>query len=108
MALWPTWAGTTFAELPFWLSLDSAELVGLVLIGLTARHHPRSFTIASMLTASLLFCDAASDISLSMATGDTLLAVATAVLVELPAGFLLLRTALKHQVGHPHVPAINA
>lgn len=101
MALRPDLVGTTAAQLPLWLTLDGAEFIGLVWISVTAARRSPLFILASVLTAVLLFCDGTYDVATSMRTGDVLLAVSTALLVELPAGAVLLRTALATQVGRP-------
>lgn len=101
MALRPDLVGTTASQLPLWLSLDGAEFLGLLWISVTATGHPQFFLLASTLTAGLLFCDASFDVVSSLRTGDMALAVSSALLVELPAGIVLLRAALVNQVGRP-------
>lgn len=103
MALRPALVGTTAAQLPLWLTLDAGEFAGLVWISVAASRHSRLFLLASVFTAGLLFCDATFDVASSLDTGDVLLAVTTALLVELPAGVVLLRTALANQMGRPAI-----
>lgn len=108
MALRPDLVGTTPAQLPLWLSLDAAELVGLVWISVAAARPSRHFLLASSFTAALLFCDATYDVATSLTSGDTLLAVTTALFVELPAGAVLLRAALVNQMGRPTTAWLTA
>ncbi|WP_327291214.1 hypothetical protein [Streptomyces sp. NBC_01198] len=86
---------------PAWIALDSLEAVGLVTTGLLAAgpaHQAR--TPAAAVTAALLLLDASLDLATSHGTA-LLVAVAMAVLAELPLAAACGVLALRRTPGGP-------
>lgn len=75
-----------------WAGFDGLLLIGMTLTIYLGWHRRQAVIPASIVTATLLVCDAWFDISLDLGTSDVWWSVASAVLIELPlAAFLLLR-----------------
>ncbi len=75
-----------------WAGFDGLLLLGISMTVYLGWRRRQAVIPASIITATLLVCDAWFDISLDLGTSDVWWAVASAVLVELPlAAFFILR-----------------
>jgi hypothetical protein len=72
-----------------WTGFDVAELGALATTAYCALRDRWALIPASVVTATLLLCDAWFDIALSTGTGDLLISLTTAVVVEVPAATVL-------------------
>jgi hypothetical protein len=76
-----------------WIGFDMVLLAAFAVTG-WAFWHGRQIVIACLLvTAALLCCDAWFDVILDLGTSGEWMSVASAVVVELPLAFLMLRAA---------------
>lgn len=97
-----------------WVGFDIILLAALASTAYFAWRRRQAVVITAFITATLLTCDAWFDITTSSGTRDTLEAIASAVLIELPLAALLywvayrlLRAAARRACGldgHPHEP----
>jgi len=76
-----------------WIGLDIAELAGFAATAWAAWHQRQIVIFLMIITGTLLVCDAWFDVALDYGSGDFVISVATAVLVELPIAFLLFSAA---------------
>ncbi|HEY9474015.1 MAG TPA: hypothetical protein VIS06_09215 [Mycobacteriales bacterium] len=76
-----------------WIGFDLALLAGLAVTGWAAWRRRQIVAAAALVTATLLCCDAWFDVVLSWGGRDQWLALASALLVELPLAGLLLAAA---------------
>lgn len=75
-----------------WAGFDGLLLLGISVTVYLGWRRRQAVIPASIITATLLVCDAWFDISLDLGTSDVWWSVASAVLVELPlAAFFILR-----------------
>lgn len=72
-----------------WVGFDVALLAGLALTALLGWRNRQLVVSALLVTATLLFCDAWFDLTLSWGTHEELASIVTAVAGELPFGLLL-------------------
>ncbi|WP_052710836.1 pyridoxamine 5'-phosphate oxidase family protein [Pseudofrankia sp. DC12] len=72
-----------------WTGYDVAELGALATTAYSALRDRWTLIPASVVTATLLLCDAWFDMALSSGTDDFLLSIATATLVEIPTATVL-------------------
>ena len=97
-----------------WVGFDIILLAGLAATAWFAWRRRQAVVISAFITATLLTCDAWFDITTASGQKDTLEAIASAVLVELPLAALLfwvayrlLRAAVRRACGldgHPGEP----
>ncbi|ADP78579.1 pyridoxamine 5'-phosphate oxidase family protein [Pseudofrankia inefficax] len=76
-----------------WTGYDVAELGALATTAYCALRDRWALIPASVVTATLLLCDAWFDMALSSGTDDFLISLATALLVEIPTATVLLLVA---------------
>lgn len=76
-----------------WVGFDIVLLSGLAMTSWLAWRCRQAVVIAALSTATLLTCDAWFDITTASGRADTLAAVASAVLLELPLAALLFAVA---------------
>jgi hypothetical protein len=72
-----------------WVGFDTALLVSLALTSYLAWRRRHAVIVAAFIAASLLTCDAWFDVTTSLGRVDVAVAVATALLLELPLAILL-------------------
>ena len=72
-----------------WTGFDTAELVALAFTGYSALRDRWTLIPASIVTSTLLLCDAWFDLALSTGTSDFALSVVTALLIEVPTATVL-------------------
>jgi hypothetical protein len=72
-----------------WTGYDVAELLALATTAYSALRDRWTLIPASVVTATLLLCDAWFDMALSSGTGDFVVSLATAVFVEIPTATVL-------------------
>jgi hypothetical protein len=76
-----------------WVGFDVFLLAGLGLTAWLAWRRRQAVVIAAFMTATLLACDAWFDITTASGRADTVIAIASAVLLELPLATLLFAVA---------------
>jgi hypothetical protein len=98
LALIP-WLVVLAAELPkhyvaghwrlAWVGFDTALMVSLALTSYLAWRRRHAVIVAAFIASSLLTCDAWFDVTTSLGPADVAVAVASALLLELPLAILL-------------------
>jgi hypothetical protein len=76
-----------------WVGFDSVLLSGLALTAWLAWRRRQAVVIAALSTATLLACDAWFDVTTASGRADTIVAIASALIVELPLAALLFAVA---------------
>jgi hypothetical protein len=72
-----------------WVGLDIAELVGFAAIAWAAWHQRQIIIFLMIITGTILICDAWFDLALNYGSGEFLISLGSAVLVELPLAVML-------------------
>jgi hypothetical protein len=92
-----------------WVGFDTVLLAGLALTAWLAWRRRQAVVVAALMTATLLTCDAWFDVTTASGRVDTVTAVASALVLELPLAGLLFVVAcklLRHTVHQAH-PAVR-
>jgi hypothetical protein len=76
-----------------WVGFDIVLLGGLALTAWLAWRRRQAVVIAALITATLLTCDAWFDVTTASGRTDTIIAIASAVILELPLAALLFAVA---------------
>jgi hypothetical protein len=76
-----------------WVGFDIVLLGGLALTAWLAWRRRQAVVVAALSTATLLICDAWFDVTTASGRADTIAAIASALIVELPLAALLFAVA---------------
>lgn len=88
-----------------WVGFDTVLLAGLAVTAWLAWRRRQAVVVAAFMTATLLTCDAWFDITTASGRVDTVTAIASAVVLELPLAGLLFTVAcnlLRHTARQAH------